>query len=198
MSKSAAQSAVIRDALSQFGDLEVPVTAWVDAAGRLRKLDLAMDVSGIASKLELGAAVAPKIDITMEFYEFGVPVDVVVPPGVISAQAAAADAVAQSDLRNALTAEKTLYTDDQMYTADAPTLKQVEPTLGWGTKLPVAVADTSGQPDQVVCLSERSASGSTFAIADVATGFGAGTYFAKSACPAVVTEQTVSAMAKSW
>ena len=106
----------------------------------------------------------------MEFYDFGVPVAVAVPPGAISAKIADADHAAQSDLRNALTAEKTLYTDDQMYSTDAPTLKQIEPSLAWGTKLPVAIADADGEPAQVVCMSERSASGTTFAIADIATG----------------------------
>ncbi len=197
--KTPAQKALMQNAVSLFGNLEIPVTAWVDGAGRLRKLNLTMNLSAATGKqLGADAGLQAKIGITMEFYDFGVPVAVAVPPGAISAKIADADHAAQSDLRNALTAEKTLYTDDQMYSTDAPTLKQIEPSLAWGTKLPVAIADADGEPAQVVCMSERSASGTTFAIADIATGLVSGTYYAKTACPAVVDEQTVSTMGTSW
>ena len=197
--KTPAQKSLMQNAVSLFGNLQIPVTAWVDGAGRLRKLNLTMNLSTATGKqFGAGAGVQAKIGITMEFYDFGVPVAVTVPPGAISARIADADHAAQADLRDALTAEKTLYTDNQTYSTDAATMGQIEPSLGWGTKLSVAIADADGEPGQVVCLSERSASGTTFAIADVATGLVAGTYYAKTACPAVVSEQSASVMATSW
>lgn len=196
--KTPAQRALVQNALSLFGNLEIPVTAWVDAAGRLRKLNLTMDLSADAQKLGIDASVDPKIDVTTEFYDFGVPVSVVVPTGAISAKVAAADRAVQSDLRNALTAEKTVYTDGQTYNPDPTAMKQIEPSLGWGGKLSVTVAGGGGGQLQVVCMSEKSATGTTFSIADVALGPRAGTYFGKTGCPAPVNEVTVSALGSSW
>jgi PBP1b-binding outer membrane lipoprotein LpoB len=42
----------------------------------------------------------------------------------------------QSELRNALTAEKTHYTDAQEYTADVATLSQILPSGSWDTPAP--------------------------------------------------------------
>src|SRR5881392_1688371 len=52
-------------------------------------------------------------------------------PTFLGARARAQDRAAQSNLRNALTAEKTYYTDHQTYvaTAGAPELKAIEPSL---------------------------------------------------------------------
>src|SRR5262249_11710437 len=99
----------------------------------------------------------------------------------LNPMARAEDRAAQSDLRNALVAEKTYYTDQQAYSDDVSTMKQIETSLDWGGKLTVIVGKATTDGD-MVCMSELSKSGTTFSIADVATGSAAGTYFGRSAC----------------
>src|SRR6478609_2776116 len=53
-------------------------------------------------------------------------------PTFLGARQRAQDRAAQSDLRNGLTAEKTLYTDAQNYDTTVATLKGVESSLDWG------------------------------------------------------------------
>jgi hypothetical protein len=190
--------AQLRHVLAQLGTLKIPVTVWVDGLGRLRKVTIAFDLRTVAAHLGLKGSTDPKITVTMELYDFGVAVNVVAPVGARNIEQVAYDRAAQSDLRNALTAEKTNYTDDQTYTSDAGLLKQIEPTLDWGGKLTVVVGAADGQPDQVICLSERSASGVTFALADVAAGPGAGTFYGKAGCPKAATEENVSTLGSSW
>ena len=100
----------------------------------------------------------------------------------------------QSQLRNGLTAEKTIYVDNQSYTADPATLKQIEPSLDWGGKLKVVVGDADAVSGAVVCLSEASPSGTVYAIADVASGSDAGTYYAKTVCPPTIDDTTAAAL----
>ena len=102
-------------------------------------------------------------------------------PTFLGARQRAQDRAAQSDLRNGLTAEKTVYTDTQVYDTTAATLKGVESSLDWGGKLTMTISADK----QSVCLTETSKSGTVFAIADVAAGANAGTYFAKVTCPAL-------------
>ena len=126
-------------------------------------------------------------------------------PTFLGARQRAQDRAAQSDLRNGLTAEKTVYTDGQAYSSDTSTagLKGVESSLNWGgaisTKpaLNVALGNSSVGTGDIICLSEKSKSGTTFSIADIAAGPSAGTYFGKAACPAA-TEAGVGAMGSSW
>jgi len=122
-------------------------------------------------------------------------------PQFLGARSRAQDAGAKSDLRNALTAEKTSYTDTQKYTAVTLTLSGIEPSLKWnpaGTVQgpAVVVGDVSVAGDaNVVCISEVSKSGTTFSISDVANSTGsnpAGTYYNKAACPATVTPATAA------
>lgn len=101
-------------------------------------------------------------------------------PTFLGARQRAQNRAAQSNLRNALTAEKTFYTDAEAYTADAAVaLPGIEPSLTWnagaGAQDVVGVA-ISGAGD-VVCVETISASGTTYALKDVATGAGAGTYY---------------------
>src|SRR5436305_7235399 len=78
-------------------------------------------------------------------------------PTFLGARQRAQDRAAQSDLRNGLTAEKTVYTDSQAYDATTATMKGVEASLDWGGKLTVAVGDAVTTGDKgVVCLSEAS------------------------------------------
>jgi hypothetical protein len=121
-----------------------------------------------------------------------------VPAGAQDALTRAQDRGAQSDLRNALTAEKVAYTDAQDYTNDPALLKQIESSLDWGGKLTVVVGGAGGSSHTIVCLSERSASGTTFALADIAIGPSAGTFYAKVACPAVVNLSSFRNFQPQW
>jgi len=60
------------------GLVTIPVEAWIDADGHVRKFALTFDFSKAAKDVpELAHA---KATITVEMYDFGQPVDVVVPP----------------------------------------------------------------------------------------------------------------------
>ena len=114
-------------------------------------------------------------------------------PQFLGARGRAQDSAAKSDLRNALTAEKTLFTDKQTYldTNIATTvadLQGIEPSLKWQTATgpTVSVGDVVAGDGNVVCTTEPSKSGTTFSIADVATGASAGTYYTKGACSTAV------------
>ena len=106
-------------------------------------------------------------------------------PQFLGARQRAQDAATKSDLRNALTAEKTSYTDTQKYTATTATLAAIEPSLKWnvagGPQVTVGDVATTGDAN-VVCLQQASKSGKTFSIADVASGTSAGTYYNKGTC----------------
>jgi hypothetical protein len=105
----------------------------------------------------------------------------------------------QSNLRNALTTEKVSYTDTQMYTASTADLKAIEPSLDWGNRLRVSVADVEAPGDRnVVCLSEASASGRLWAIADIAVGPKAGTYYGAKGCPSPLTADAVALLGPSF
>jgi type IV pilus assembly protein PilA len=116
-------------------------------------------------------------------------------PQFLGARQRAQDSAAKSNLRNALTAEKTAYTDTQAYTNDVTTtgLLGIEPSLKWVAGAPAAntvqVGVTLGNvavgDSNVVCIQTPSKSGTTFSIADVATGANAGTYYNKGACAVV-------------
>jgi type IV pilus assembly protein PilA len=127
-------------------------------------------------------------------------------PTFLGARSRAQDRAAQSDLRNGLTAEKTVYTDNQTYSNDTSTagMKGIEGSLNWGgvitTKaaLSVTVGDAVTVGDKgIVCLSEPSKSGTVFSIADVANGTKAGTYFGKAACPALTGTPAANSTAAS-
>ncbi len=123
-------------------------------------------------------------------------------PTFLGARQRAQDRAAQSDLRNGLTAEKTSYTDTQVYDANAANMKAIEPSLDWGGKLAVTVGDAVTAGDaQTVCLAEASKSGSTFELADVAAGPNAGTYYGKlsTGCPANDgTGANLKALGPNW
>ena len=105
-------------------------------------------------------------------------------PTFLGARERAQNRAAQSNLRNALTAEKTFFTDDETFTADmaaAGDLDSIEPSLDWGAaadQVAVVIGDADGVADSLVCIQTDSKSGSTFAIADIAVGPNAGTYYA--------------------
>jgi hypothetical protein len=99
----------------------------------------------------------------------------------------------QSELKNALTAEKVVYVDSEKYDATAANMRNVEPSLDWGGKLKVTVGDAVTPGDSaVVCISEASPSGKTSAIGDVAVGPLAGTYYGSTSCPAELTPKSLA------
>jgi type IV pilus assembly protein PilA len=106
-------------------------------------------------------------------------------PTFLGARERANDRAAQSSLRNALTAAKTIYTDSQLYTdADASKLKDVEPSLKYGSAAStdfkeVAIATTA----DTFGAAALSKSGACFQIKDVASGATGGTTYAKIATP---------------
>ena len=134
-------------------------------------------------------------------------------PTFLGARKRAQDKQAQSNLRNALTAEKTIYVDNQAYSADVAAngaLKGIESALDWGQ--PDAATrgvDTPVLGDAVllndngcVILESDSKSGTKFFLMDIATGAGAGTYYATDvaapACPAVNTAPAAATWGASW
>jgi type IV pilus assembly protein PilA len=76
---------------------------------------------------------------------------------------------AQSDLRNALTAAKSFYTDADAYTGfDAVDGEALEPSLTWGAAAPAVEGTVSVRAvtATTVLLATRSASGTFFCVAD--------------------------------
>ena len=104
-------------------------------------------------------------------------------PTFLGARARAQDRAAQSDLRNGLTAEKTVYTDLQIYVADETEMQAVESSLNWndinstGLNVLNVSVSTSEVADDTVCLDEESKSGEVFRLVDIAAGPDAGTYY---------------------
>ena len=102
-------------------------------------------------------------------------------PTFLGARARAQDRAAQSDLRNALVAAKTIYTDASTYaTATTTGLTAVEPSLQYsaaGTTLAAGNTTVGVSAAATVWAAARmSASGTCFGITDLATGATAGTY----------------------
>jgi type IV pilus assembly protein PilA len=110
-------------------------------------------------------------------------------PQFLGARQRAQNAAAKSDLRNALTAEKTFFTDGSTYTATTATLAGIEPSLKWnatgGPNVTVGNVVATPADSNVVCIQVVSKSGSTFSVADVATGASVGTYYNKGTCSVV-------------
>src|SRR5439155_20114686 len=107
-------------------------------------------------------------------------------PTFLGARQRAQDRAAQSNLRNAFTAEKVYYTDNNSY-ADGATMaaSNIETSLTFqagaaaaGTRQ-VQVAISAGGVS--VCLTGVSASGTTFGLKDVSSGAAAGTYYTRAA-----------------
>jgi type IV pilus assembly protein PilA len=101
-------------------------------------------------------------------------------PTFLGARQRAQDRAAQSNLRNAFTAEKVYYTDNQHYTDDTTALSELERSLRWVQGNPTEVGEVgvvTADSDNRVCLTAQSASGKTFVLVDIASGPDAGTYY---------------------
>jgi type IV pilus assembly protein PilA len=125
-------------------------------------------------------------------------------PTFLGARSRAQDRAAQSNLRNALTAQKTYYTDRQAYTVDTTALAGIEPTLSWAANAAVAASgsvyvakatSTGGTTDDTVILGAKSASGTCFYIRDQAskgTTTTPGTWYARDTTCAAPASTTVA------
>src|SRR5437879_4627732 len=109
-------------------------------------------------------------------------------PTFLGARGRANDRAAQSNLRNGLTAEKTIFTDQQKYSDNSeatPAMTAVEPSVQYDSAVltPTAVgrvALTTADGGNAVCLVATSPSGSMFALLDAAVTdatFNAGTFY---------------------
>src|SRR6478672_9901759 len=88
-------------------------------------------------------------------------------PTFLGARSKAQDRAAQSNLRNALTAEKTFYTDSQTYSANAASdIKPIEPNLVFDNSDPTKgiVLSVNGTAGDTLCLTKTSASGQVFSV----------------------------------
>jgi type IV pilus assembly protein PilA len=121
-------------------------------------------------------------------------------PTFLGARTRAQDRAAQSNLRNALTAEKSYYTDAQAYTATPADLTAIEPSLRYNAdaapsannEIYISVAGGA------VTLGAKSASGTCFYLKDIPTGTGSGTFYARdTACPAP-SARAGTVTATSW
>ncbi|HET6874065.1 MAG TPA: type II secretion system protein [Acidimicrobiales bacterium] len=117
-------------------------------------------------------------------------------PTFLGARQRANNRAAQSDLRNALTAEKTVYTDGQAYldstsstlTGDEPSLKFVDGTGTYDASTNEVAVTLGTSNTGVVCLYTKAKGGNVYGIMDVsntdATYTQSGTfYYQGSAAP---------------
>jgi type IV pilus assembly protein PilA len=113
-------------------------------------------------------------------------------PTFLGARSKAQDRAAQSNLRNALTAEKTFYVDNQAYTDNtSSSMTNIEPSLTYAASAAPSVVGTvyitlstssGGTTNNTVTLAAKSASGKCFYLQDSTP---AGTqYEADTACGA--------------
>jgi type IV pilus assembly protein PilA len=102
-------------------------------------------------------------------------------PTFLGARERANDRAAQSSLRNALTAAKTMYTDSQNYTtATAASLQVIEPSLSFQTSASTDFKQVQVVPGSATLWSAAalSKSGVCFVISDTTSTSG-GTWYAK-------------------
>jgi type IV pilus assembly protein PilA len=135
-------------------------------------------------------------------------------PTFLGARKRAQDRQAQANIRNALLAEKTVYTDQQAYTATAATLAGIEssltfnsaPTTADASARTVGVTLPVSSNTDIVCIGSKSKSGAVFLISDVATAAtatDAGTYYNTGAtpatgCPTALTDLTATGASAGW
>ena len=107
-------------------------------------------------------------------------------PTFLGARERAQNRAAQSDIRNALAAEKVFYTDEEAYTTSDTEMDAIEPSLAWTTTsadaddavyLGVSDVVAANNDDAIVCIGRTSESGDSFSLQDTAIGTGAGTLY---------------------
>jgi type IV pilus assembly protein PilA len=101
-------------------------------------------------------------------------------PTFLGARSRAQDRAAQSNLRNALAAQKSYFTDRESYSSATASMEEIEPSLTYAAGgAPTAgvvhiVLEDSGD---TVVMGTRSESGTCFYIKDVTGTTGAGTFY---------------------
>jgi type IV pilus assembly protein PilA len=122
-------------------------------------------------------------------------------PTFLGARTRAQNRAVQANLRNALTVEKSVYTDAQAYSSDVTAtgvLKTGEPSLTFVAD--GAMTAASVNPGDVyvsvasgtLTLGSKSASGTCFYLKDIPTGTGAGTFYASNTTCAAPSATTVT------
>ncbi len=126
-------------------------------------------------------------------------------PTFLGARTRAQNRAAQSDLRNALVAVKTLYTDSSSYAlANAAAVQAVEPSLVMndgapvGTNVGVAAAAAGARTVTTWAAARNSASGDCFYISETATGATAGTHYGQAAGAACASPTVALAGNPAW
>jgi type IV pilus assembly protein PilA len=124
-------------------------------------------------------------------------------PTFLGARQRAQDRAAQSNLRNALTAEKTYYTDNQAYyaTAGAAALKAIEPSLTFDAAADAVPSQGSvgyALVGSAIVLSTQSASGTCFYLKDTPTGASAGTTYGTDSDGTCEKPSTASVALTKW
>jgi type IV pilus assembly protein PilA len=117
-------------------------------------------------------------------------------PTFLGARTSAQDRAAQSDLRNALTAEKVYYVDNESYTDNsAGALAAIEPSIDWAA----VTVNLDVANDQYVCLELASSSGETFYLKDIASGAGvAGTFYGNATADANCAAAAATTADAGW
>jgi hypothetical protein len=76
-----AQQETIRSVKELFGIATIPTDVWIDGDGRVRRLKQSIDYSSAGRSGRFPAGSLPRrMDVTVEFYDFGTPVSVTIPP----------------------------------------------------------------------------------------------------------------------
>jgi type IV pilus assembly protein PilA len=135
-------------------------------------------------------------------------------PTFLGARERAQDRAAQSNLRNALTAEKVYYTDAQAYTVATNTagnpIKDIEPSLTFAAGAAPTVVGTvyisvqtpsGGTTDSQVVIGAKSASGKCFYLLDraaAATPLAAGTFYAVDGDGTCESTASISVTGTKW
>ena len=125
-------------------------------------------------------------------------------PSFLGARGKAQDRAAQSNVRNALTAEKTYYTDAQVYSDLPADLTAIEPSLIYvnaapaqGTKqvelLKGNVTTGATVTAGVICIESVAANGNIWVVKDVTGGTNAGTWFGTTQIPATCDDSQLNA-----
>jgi len=109
-------------------------------------------------------------------------------PSFLGARSRAQDRAAQASLRNALSGEKIWYVDSEAYTDVIADLTATESGVAWQAVASAGPNEVyvriDAADDQVVCLEAMSETGTTFVLADIASGLLAGTHYGTAALPA--------------
>jgi type IV pilus assembly protein PilA len=123
-------------------------------------------------------------------------------PTFLGARTRAQNRAAQSDLRNALVAAKTLYTDSSTYVnADAAAMLTVEPSLPFvdgaptGTQVGIAAAAAGARTATTWAAARQSASGDCYYISESSA---TGTKYGQVAGTACVTPTVALAPNAAW